>query len=128
MNKSKRQEALLPNGIPRYVRCYNYDGMVAGDNYTVVYTGHYRKKGDDFLMVCMSANPIHPQGIGQHGYYDHLIDVNKWGWPPSIGRKNHLGKRINFSDLSIDCRTLVLQDYRELWSLEFTIVNGKVMP
>lgn len=124
MNKSKRQEALLPNGIPRYVRCYDFTNGI--DRYTAIFT---KKRVDgEFISLGMSANPFHPQGFGQHGSHDVLIDLNKSGWPPSIGRKNHLGKRINFSDLPIDCRILVLQDYREFWALDFSIVNGKVMP
>jgi hypothetical protein len=70
-----------------------------------------------FQHVGMSANPFHPQGVGQHGEHPQQIDVNEWGFAPAMGRKNHLGKRIPFVELPHDCQTLVLGDYREIWGL-----------
>ena len=116
MNKTtaKRQASLLPNGVPKYVRCYD-DGKSI-DRYTVVFTGHYRGKGW-FQYLSMNAAPFHPQGFGQHGECQRQIDVNKSGFAPAIGRKNHLGTRIPFSALPADCQTLVLRDYKEIWNL-----------
>lgn len=106
---SKREERLLPDGVPRYVRCYDNGGESA-DRYTVVYTGRYDCARNGYQYVGMSENPYHPQGFGQHGEStDGPIDR------PSYG---HLGKRIQFMDLPEDCRKLVLSDYRELWKLE----------
>jgi hypothetical protein len=108
MSEQIRRERLLPNGEPRYVRCYDNGGETA-DRFTVVYTGRYRHNtGGEQLHVCMSASPFHPQGVGQHGSLGTSIDT------PSY---RHLGKRIAFRDLPEDCRTLVLGDYRELWGL-----------
>jgi hypothetical protein len=98
-----RTAALMPAGIPRYVRCYDNGGETA-DRYTVVYT---RIKGPSQYLG-MSAEPFHPQGIGQHGEADRPIDR-----PTS----SHLGKRIPFKTLPPDCRKAVLNDYRQLWSL-----------
>ena len=116
MNKTttKRLLSLLPNGVPKYIRCY--DNGVSADRYTVVFTGHYRGKGD-FQYLAMSALPFHPQGVGQHGSSQTQIDVNESGFAPAIGRKNHLGKRIAFADLPPDCKQLVMQDYRNIWGL-----------
>jgi len=66
--------------------------------------------------------------------------VNKAGFAPAMGRKNHLGKRIPFSELPPDCQRLVMQDYREIWNLpsaldmlklklhpsRFTAMSGKM--
>lgn len=123
-----RTERLLPKGCPRYVRCYDNGGETC-DRYTVCFTGNYRKQFTDpetrkhhgprewFQYVGMSGAPFHPQGFGQHGESQRQIDVNKSGFAPAIGRKNHLGRRIHFADLTEDCRKLVLSDYREIWKL-----------
>jgi len=128
MNKktARRIQALLPNGLPRYVRCYDNGGKTF-DRYTVVFSGNYRsipnrrcraKNGPlDFQNVGMSEHPFHPQGFGQHGESERQIDVNKDGFAPAIGRSNHLGKRIMFVELPADCQKLVLRDYREIWNL-----------
>lgn len=95
-----RTNNLMPNGIPRYVRCYDNGGETF-DRYTVVFS---RAKGRNYLA--MSANPFHPQGFGNHG--EGVIDR------PSYG---HLGKKIPFTALPPDCKRAVLSDYRELWGL-----------
>jgi hypothetical protein len=128
MNKrtAKRIETFLPNGVPKCVRCYDSGPDGSADRYTVVYTGKYRtlgtKRGEartlgNFQYVGMSASPFHPQGFGQHGEHPNQIDVNKSGFAPAIGRKCHLGRRIPFVELPLDCKTLVMRDYRELWGL-----------
>ena len=106
----------MPNGVPRYVRCYDNDNTSV-DRYTVVFTGHYRKKGENFQYLAMNSAPFHPQGFGQHGEHSSQIDVNEYGFAPAMGRKNHLGKRIPFSALPPDCKQLVMQDYRNIWGL-----------
>jgi hypothetical protein len=112
-----RYQTFMPNDEPKYVRCYDNGGESA-DRYTVVFTGRYRKMtGDEFLYRGMSANPFHPQGVGQFGSSPRQIDVNNWGFAPSVGRKNHLGKRIPFAELPEDCRKLVISDYKDIWSL-----------
>lgn len=117
MNKktANRIKSLLPNGVPKCVRCYDNGGTTA-DRYTVVYTGRYRGKGH-FQYVGMSALPFHPQGVGMHGEHWQQIDTNKSGFAPAMGRKNHLGKRIPFVELPKDCQRLVLSDYRNIWGL-----------
>lgn len=118
----KRTNQLLPGGRPRYVRCYDNGGKSL-DRYTVVFTGRYEKREaysrqSWFSYLGMSANPFHPQGFGiSDSSPNKPIDTNKWGFAPAIGRKNHLGVRIQFADLPPDCRKLVLQDYTELWNL-----------
>ena len=131
MNKktTNRIKTLLPNGLPKCIRAYDNGGVENGgsvDRYTVIYTGKYRtlgtKRGDArnvgwFQYVGMSESPFHPQGVGMHGEHSQQIDVNKWGFAPAMGRKNHLGKRIPFNQLPADCQTLVLNDYRSIWNL-----------
>jgi hypothetical protein len=112
--QTERMNRLMPNGEPKYVRVYDNDGRTL-DRYTVVFTGNY---GEYKLYVGMSAYPYHPQGFCQHGESEILIDArkNSWGAVP-IGRENHLGKRISFNDLPIDCKKVVISDYKDIWSL-----------
>lgn len=106
---NSRSERLLPDGKPRYIRCYDNNGETA-DRYTVVYTGRYKQKtGGAFWYVGMSGKPFHPLGIGQHGESETQIDYPTYG---------HLGKKIKFDDLPEDCRHLVLRDYVYLWDIK----------
>ena len=111
MNKrdKERAERLLPNGKPRYIRCYDNNGETF-DRYTVVFTGHYTHKTDrQHLFVGMSENPYHPMGFGQHGESDTQIDYPTYG---------HLGKKIKFEDLPEHCQQLVMDDYKEIWDIK----------
>jgi hypothetical protein len=56
----------------------------------------------------MSGAPFHPQGFGQHGESETIIDRPTYG---------HLGKKITFADLPEDCQKLVISDYRYYWQL-----------
>ena len=120
-----RQQRLLPNGEPRYIRIYD-GGEELLDRYTVIYTGNYTSKtGGEHFMSSLSDNPLCPGGFFQHMSYpfqcDCLRGVGKdrteGNWPPAIGRSCHLGKRIPFSDLNTECKQAVFQDYTELWEL-----------
>lgn len=112
-----RLKALLPGGTPRYVRCYDNGGETC-DRYTVVFHGQAGGR-NCFPYLAMNAAPFHPQGFGQHGESGlRPCDADRWGFPPALGRKCHLGKRIPFAELPPDCRKLVLQDYREIWNLK----------
>lgn len=103
-----REQRLMPDNEPRYVRCYD-NGGASFDRYTVVFTGRYKHQtAGQSLYLGMSENPYHPQGFGQHGESDTPIDR-----PTS----RHLGKRIAFSALPEPCQKLVRADYRHLWSL-----------
>jgi hypothetical protein len=116
----KRIESLLPGGVPRYVRCYDNGGKTV-DRYTVVFAGRHAAARiyRVFPYLGMSSQPFHPQGFGQHGETrDKPCDVDRWGFPPAMGRTGHLGKRIPFADLPDDCRKLVMGDYLELWDLK----------
>lgn len=104
----EHKNRLLPNGKPHYIRCYDNGGETL-DRYTVCFTGHYtHKTGGQFWDVCMNASPFHPQGIGMHGENPEQIDR------PSY---RHLGKKIAFDQLPVDCQKLVLSDYVYLWSI-----------
>lgn len=108
-----RRAKLMPGGIPRYIHVYDNGGSSKQggslDRYMVVFTGRYRHKtGGEFWHLSMNAAPFHPQGIGLHGGSKDQID-----WPTY----GHLGKRIKFSDLPEDCRTLVTRDYEYLWDI-----------
>jgi hypothetical protein len=122
MNKrtKARIEALLPNGIPRYVRVYDNGGESA-DRYTVVYgkKSITTERPHSFMYLAMSGLPYHPQGFCQHGENPNKpVDVNDHGFFPALGRKNHLGKRIAWADLPADCRKAAMEDYKNIWDLE----------
>ncbi len=105
----------------KFVRCYDNGGHTC-DRYTAVYIGRYRQRDGHgqlswFQHCCMSECPFHPQGVGMHGENPTQIDVAPGSWGPiSMGRKNHLGIRIPFRKLPVDCRRLVVQDLKEIWS------------
>lgn len=106
MNNLERRNQLMPNGIPRYIRCYDNGGITA-DRYTIVYTGRYRKsRNDDFIYFGSSTDPYHPQGIGQHGFCKSLIDRPAY---------KHLGKPVTFESLPNQVKKAVLSDYEGIW-------------
>ena len=109
MNKNKsqtRREQLIPKGIPRYIRAFDSPEYL--DRYTVIFTkkANTNSYGERwFIYVGMRTMPFHPQGFGQHGEMDD----------PRGGK--HLGKRIPFSALPVDCQTLVMNDYKDIWGI-----------
>lgn len=119
-----RETRLMPAGIPRYVRVYDNGGETV-DRYTVVYTGRYRHKtGGEYWCLGMSAAPYHPQGFGQHSETRTAIDTNRSGFAPAIGRRNHLGRRIEWTVLPADCKRCALETYRDLWNLTASVSDG----
>lgn len=121
--KEDRAVRLLPNGQPRYVRVYDNGGETF-DCFTAVFTGRYPKNDQECVYLAMSTNPFDPQGYGMHGFSNRIpIDVGHTSlgnlkWPPVIGGKCHLGKRISFADLPPDCKSFVLSEYKDLWGIE----------
>ena len=81
-------------GIETNVRIYD-NGGESFDRYTAVYLNESAGNGM-FNARGMSANPNHPQGFGQL---------------TSAMDGEHLGKRIEFDELPIDCQNLVKSDY-----------------
>jgi len=82
-----RYESLVPNGIPKYIRCYD-NGGASIDCYTVVMTGHYNKENS-----------------GGYWYLGRIIDR------PS----KHLGKKIKYEDLPREYQTFIMSTYLYLW-------------
>jgi len=115
---AERRERFMPDGVPKYVRCYDNGGRSA-DRYLVVYTGPYRKRTGGTLYCGMNSQPTHPQGIG-------MMDTFWRAWTHDDGtiqydidrpRYSHLGARITFDQLPEGCRKLVINDYEWLWGL-----------
>lgn len=124
---ARRLPRLVVDGIPRWIRCYDNGGIDrggSGDRYTVVFTGAacHRACGD-YPYRAMSVDPCHPQGIGLWcGHPHQAVDTLGRGgrgraWPPALGRRNHLGRRIRFQDLPRACQDLVMDDYLDVWNL-----------
>jgi hypothetical protein len=96
----------LPDGKPRFIRCYKTKRNPTIDNITVVYTKANIWGGKEFAGIvfyaAMSDRPFHPQGFCQHG--------------ESPRHKFHAGgSRIPFSSLPSDCQKQVMADYASLW-------------
>ncbi len=109
---TERKERLLPNGTPRYVRCYDDGGTNGGTNYdrfTIVFTGNFKGRNGRCNYIGCSENPFHPQGVGQHGESETSIDTPAY---------SHLGKKVKFETLPEKVKELVLSDYMEYWGIE----------
>ena len=108
----ERKKSLLPEGKPKYIRCYDFGGT--GDRYTVVLTGSYRSKTDGvFWHIEMSGDPFHPQGMGTVRESNTILDRPRY---------SHLGKKIKFEDLPENARKFAVQVYKDLWDLN-EVVN-----
>jgi len=104
----ERIHALMPAGIPKYVRVYDNMGETQ-DRYTVCFGGNYTSlTGRRFWYLGMSSAPFHPLGIGQHG--ESRFPIDKPGY-------KHLGRKIAFENLPKDCKTATIQTYRHLWDI-----------
>jgi len=79
---------------PQSIRVYDNGGATA-DRYTVIYMDQPERQAGTFACLGMSAAPFHPQGFGQHS---------------SAMPGSHLGKRIKFEDLPVDCQNAVFRD------------------
>ena len=108
MNKS-RPNTLMPNGIPKWLRCYDNEGKSI-DRFTVVFT-HSHSFGMKGLSpyLGMSSDPSSPQGFGQHMTSSQPIDRPTYG---------HLGKKIAFQTLPAACQAMVIDDYKSYWKLQ----------
>lgn len=110
MNKkqAERKARLLPNGKPRYIRCYDNNGETA-DRYTAVFTGNYtRNTSGEHWYLGMSGDPFHPLGFGQHGSHRTQIDYPQY---------SHLGKKVTFESLPEPVQKCIMQTYLYLWDL-----------
>lgn len=76
------------------IRIYDNKGETA-DRFTVVYMDEPEESRGCLPARAMDEKPFHPQGFGQ---YTSAM--------PGL----HLGQRIRFSDLPLDCQTLILRD------------------
>ena len=97
----------LQNPKNRLIRVY--DNPECGDRFTVCYLQSVAAPNGVkwFPYRGASSDPFHPQGVGVYAESPNApIDF------PSvrIGRKNHLGRRIPFSDLPADVQKLVVAD------------------
>ncbi len=76
------------------VRIYDNSGETF-DRYTAVYMEYPERHSKLYAARAMSENPFHPQGFGQY-------------CTAMPGR--HLGRRVEFHELPIDCQKLIIQD------------------
>mgnify|MGYP003335794419 CR=1 FL=1 len=75
------------------IRIYDNNGKTA-DRFTAVFMDHLEKKPKTFFALAMNSQPFHPLGIGM-------------SCTATPGR--HLGKRIPFESLPVDCQNFILQ-------------------
>lgn len=107
-----RIDRLMPAGVPRYVRCYSQDSGF--DRHTIVFTGR------SAVQTGPDGYPRHFPYVGESGHGstpDRACDVNAGGWAPAMGRRNHLGKRVPWSEIPEALRRVALSDYKEIWKL-----------
>jgi hypothetical protein len=79
------------------IHCYDKPGTI--DRYTVVYLDYpVNGKHGYFEYVGMNCAPFAPQGFGQHG---------------QCKDGSHLGKRIRFDELPLECQKLVKHDLED---------------
>lgn len=83
---------LIING--QKIQCYDNGGKTL-DRYTVVYMDQPERQAGVFAARAMSEHPFHPQGFGQF---------------TSARPGRHLGKRIKYVMLPLDCQKVVAQD------------------
>jgi hypothetical protein len=109
-----RIDRLMPAGVPRYVRCYAGPDDGSFDRFTVVFTG--RAAVERGSLCCPNHYPY--VGLSGHGSTPNKpCDVDRWGFAPAMGRSNHLGKRVPFSEMPHGLQQTALRDYREIWRL-----------
>ena len=76
---------------------------MTAERYTVVFTGLLeREKPGEYTYLRMSYDPL--------GSGNYTVDR---GRPPY----GELGREITFGDLPVDCKSLVLNTYRQMWDL-----------
>ena len=76
---------------------------MTAERYTAVFTVFFAdKKPGEYFYLAMSGDPLAPRGT-----------ILQRGRPPY----ERMEWEIPFEDLPEDCRWLVLDTYRELWSL-----------
>jgi hypothetical protein len=131
----KRVKSLIPKGVPRWVRIYWDKDSEYQDPITVVFTGTYQRhlwtdgklvdeqghrRPTRYIYCSLYADgSYHSQGeSNNHRPIDNPGD-GTWGGT-AMGRKNHLGRRIPFSDLSKAGQDTIMQEYREIWGLPRT--------
>jgi len=108
-----RYGKFVKDGAPKMLRIYDLGADTQYlDRYTIVFTGRYRNlTGGEFIYISCG------HGMYQHGSHDTQIDVNKSGFAPKVGGKNHLGTRILFSELPKELQVQVMAEYLEFWDL-----------
>ncbi len=111
-NKKRFASFFTADGIPKKIHIYDNGGK-SFDQFTICFTGNYRKTtGGEFYALGASCHR-HPQGFGQHLTSDRPYDFPTYG---------HLGKKIKFDSLPVDVQIWVTHDYLEFWG--FTNENG----
>ena len=96
---------------PKYIRIYDNNGET-NDRFTIVF-GKKRINGE-FIYLGLNEYPYHPMGFAQHGFSKEPIDRPAY---------SHLGKKIKWNDLNIDCRRIILIEYNDIWKV--TVKNKK---
>jgi len=112
-----REERLMPNDVPRYIRCYHLSHK-SEDYYTIVFTrmgrtgsNRYSHKGKGYPYF---------SAIGSNG---KIIATNEAEHPTRPvdkdpqGLQFHTYKKVDFSDLPAKVRQHVRDIYIRLWKI-----------
>ena len=105
MRITERCRRLMPNGVPRWIRCYVNEAEA--NPFVVLYTGRYTHKTErQHLAVNCGRDPFWPQGYCVH------VET-----PVPLDSKRRPGRRIRFEDLPREVKDVVLVDYVYLWDI-----------
>lgn len=104
---TERQARLMPNGIPRKVRCYDNGGKTQ-DPYTIVFTGNFVGRDRQCYYYGCSGDPCHPLGTGMLDIHNRIIDRPTY---------SHLGKKVKFEALPEKVKAVIIDYYIDFWNL-----------
>jgi len=102
--KIKNRNLVIDGTTPKYIRCYSNEGRKDEtlDCITVVFTK--KKMNGQFFYISASKTG---SGVYTYGHSDVQIDR------PSYG---HLGRKIEFSELTKELQRQILPDYCLFWN------------
>lgn len=95
--KTRIKNTILVNGKRKVCRIIDNGGETF-DRYTIAFRAERVRGMLTYPYLAASANPFHPQGLGQHGEAREFI------------KGRNLGKRVRFDDIPSDVQKFILRN------------------
>ena len=128
LRQAKRNERLIKDGVPTFIRIYDYLNVPRPDSpqfrYTIVFTGNYRaqqkRRGEaqsGYYYLQTSEDPAVFNWLYES---EKMPDALSDTWPGAlqIGMSNRkFGRRIEWKDLPVKVKALIARKYIKLWKL-----------